>query len=454
MKEIIYNKRLIARMVIETETPLAIGSGEKDIKTDKLVVKDVNGMPYIPGSSLAGVLRHSIKDFNRPDSIFGFQKGDEGKGSRILFTDGVMLGEDGIALDGLQQIPNTAFYERYSNLPIRQHVRMNESGTAEDKGKFDEQVVFKGTRFVFEMELVYTSLENAEEPEDEKTFNAILKNLCFKTLRFGSGTRNGFGKIKIVSIEKACLDLTKENDMEQYISKTSRLDQSWPAFKEIEAPKDADSEWTKYDINLRPKDFFLFGAGFGDDDADMIPVTESIVTWNNGKPSFVDDGMVIPGTSVKGALSHRATYYWHKKQGIFADKQETLINKVNTIVNLFGKASDDNATDDDDSTMGNVIIDDIIIDALPTRIINHVAIDRFTGGTINGALFQEKVADAKIGQVPQVSMTIYVRTSVLDDESIKYAWEMTLKDLCSGNLPLGGGTNRGNGVFVGEYKIG
>ena len=112
MKEIIYNKRLIARMVIETETPLAIGSGEKDIKTDKLVVKDVNGMPYIPGSSLAGVLRHSIKDFNRPDSIFGFQKGDEGKGSRILFTDGVMLGEDGIALDGLQQIPNTAFYER------------------------------------------------------------------------------------------------------------------------------------------------------------------------------------------------------------------------------------------------------------------------------------------------------------------------------------------------------
>ena len=193
MKEIIYNKCLIARMVIETETPLAIGSGEKDIMTDKLVVKDVNGMPYIPGSSLAGVLRHSIKDFNRPDSIFGFQKGNKGKGSRILFTDGVMLGEDGIALDGLQQIPNTAFYERYSNLPIRQHVRMNESGTAEDKGKFDEQVVFKGTRFVFEMELVYTSLENAEEPEDEKTFNAILKNLCFKTLRFGSGTRNGFG---------------------------------------------------------------------------------------------------------------------------------------------------------------------------------------------------------------------------------------------------------------------
>ena len=38
------------------------------------------------------------------------------------------------------------------------------------------------------------------------------------------------------------------------------------------------------------------------------------------------------------------------------------------------------------------------------------------------------------------------------NDLVKTAFEDTLKDLCSGMLPLGGGVNRGNGCFEGTIK--
>ena len=58
--ESIYTHRFLARMIIEAKTPLAVGSGDKDITTDALVATDVNGLPYIPGTAIAGVIRHFI----------------------------------------------------------------------------------------------------------------------------------------------------------------------------------------------------------------------------------------------------------------------------------------------------------------------------------------------------------------------------------------------------------
>ena len=50
----------MARIVIEAKTPLNIGSGNKGIKSDSLVLRDINGLPFIPGTTIAGLLRHSI----------------------------------------------------------------------------------------------------------------------------------------------------------------------------------------------------------------------------------------------------------------------------------------------------------------------------------------------------------------------------------------------------------
>ena len=108
--------RYVARIVIEADTPICVGSGEKTIDTDSEVALDVNGLPYIPGTTIAGVLRHIMVDVDK-NNLFGFQEDGKGVGSRLIVTEARMVGEDGKVVDGLQEELTGAFYDRYENLP-------------------------------------------------------------------------------------------------------------------------------------------------------------------------------------------------------------------------------------------------------------------------------------------------------------------------------------------------
>lgn len=448
-----YTHRFIARIVLEAATPLAIASGEKDITTDALVATDVNGLPYIPGTSLAGIIRHAIGDDVAKD-FFGYQsfgKSTDGKGSEIIFTDAKMIGKDGKAIDGLQKIDwNTDFYAQYKELPIRQHARIDYKGVTVNAGKFDEQVVFKGTRFCFEIEMV-------SDGNNFDKFEQVLKQLSSETFRIGSGTRCGFGKMKIVSdlcktkildLKKSDdlnLNLEKSDDLDFYLKKSSSLSEEWNGDK-LEVDR-ADADWTKYELTLKPEDFFLFGSGFGDDDADMTPVKEDYVDWSNGKPEFKENAVLIPATSIKGALAHRVAFYYNKLNEFYAgDERAKVGNENKAVQELFGYENQSEKI----QVRGNVIFSDIIENQEVTdKILNHVSIDRFTGGAIGGALFTEKTTYGK-GQ--SFETTILVNNTAFSTDKVQDAFENALNDICSGMLPLGGGVNRGNGCFSGELK--
>jgi len=72
-----------------------------------------------------------------------------------------------------------------------------------------------------------------------------------------------------------------------------------------------------------------------------------------------------------------------------------------------------------------------------------VAIDRFTGGAMEGALFSEEVVRSK----EKFQLTCLVSNGT--QQEYLDAFESTLKDVCTGMLPLGGGTMRGHGCFTG-----
>lgn len=71
-----YAYRFLARIVVEALTPIAVGTGEKDVISDALVVVDINGLPYITGSSLAGVMRHAWEKTHQ-EALFGKQEGSD-----------------------------------------------------------------------------------------------------------------------------------------------------------------------------------------------------------------------------------------------------------------------------------------------------------------------------------------------------------------------------------------
>lgn len=432
-----YRYRLLARITVEATTPLAVGSGEKGIVADSFVATDVNGLPYIPATSIAGVLRHAIGE-EIANTFFG-NSGKENKnemtGSEIIFTEAKLVDKEGRPVDGLAEIDkNDEFLNAYLNLPIRQHNSINKCGSVKDTGLFNEQIVYKGSRFCFEMEML------SEKAQNDK-FERVLDKIGSSSFRIGSGVTCGFGEMRVVSCKTRSLDMHNQDDMNFYANKSADLSVDWTG-DETNVVSGSEEDVTVYTLRLRPADFFLFGSGFGDDEADMTPVKERIVEWKNGKGQLSEQRVLIPATSVKGAIAHRTAYHYNKMNGYFVDDEKAKTGDENTAVReLFGYAGDK-----DKSMRGNVSISDVhISEGMSDKVVPHVAIDRFTGGTLDGALFSEK---AVYGNRREITLTVRVAKKNYQ-EKVTDALELSIADICKGLLPLGGGVNRGNGAFNG-----
>ena len=96
-----HTHRYIARFKLEADTPLFVGSGQASLLKDAMVQKDSNGMPMINGTTLAGVLRHSLEKNDWIDRIFGFAEGDKGTGSQLKVSSAYMILENDIVSVGL-----------------------------------------------------------------------------------------------------------------------------------------------------------------------------------------------------------------------------------------------------------------------------------------------------------------------------------------------------------------
>ena len=443
--------RFLARIIIEAKSPLNIGSGNKGIKTDSLVLRDVNGLPFIPGTTIAGLLRHTIgKDEER-------LRGSQDMGSPLIITEAKMLDCDGKVLDGIlsQEKLNSDFLQHYRQLPIRQHAKIGHRGATVKGGKFDEEIVLKGTRFCFEMEMLSADADDA-------AFKQLLNTLMSDTFRIGSGSRSGFGEIEVVGhqCQYKIIDLTNKEQKEWYLKKSSSLCEEWQNAEVLKLQKPPMQKWTTYELELKPVDFLLFGSGFGNDKADMTFVRETFIDWSGECAQAKDREHVvlIPASSVKGALSHRIAFHYNRLTQKFADtltneeQIENYTGKNNIAVKaLFGSEGDTVGGKMHNKKRGNVLMSDIIEEVpLSTKIFNHVSIDRFTGGAIDGALFNEETLYAK-GHTYNMKLLVN-HASFTGDDHIKTAFEDALKDLCTGLLPLGGGVNRGNGCFEGTIK--
>lgn len=484
-----YNHRLIARVTIEAETPLAIGSGKKSILTDAAINRDANGLPFVPGTTLAGLIRHAI-DEKLADRLVGFikKKNDkngeyEVEGSRLIVTEAKLLNRKGKAVDGLLNLETAcddedrAFLKDFKHAPIRQHAKINHRGVTEDKGKFDEEVVPKGARFCFEMELMANPKSEEELAEYKQNFKDLLRKLRADGFRVGGKSRNGFGKIEVVG--DACLyrelDLSQPADLDLYLKKRASLAESWDGFEPLELEKPQESRYTRYKLEITPKDFMFFGSGFGNEDVDHSYIKERFIEWNKegniGRWHSQDHSLVVPASSVKGALAHRTAFHFNKLARRFADDipAEELANhsgKHNEAVcALFGSEGNDdkyesnkkeNATERcDGKRRGHVLFADIVKQRkgqTDKKIHNHVKIDRFTGGAIDGALFDEEALIVHPDEPEEIEFELLVDVDELinKDPYIIQAFEKALKDVCKGMLPLGGNVNKGYGQFEGK----
>lgn len=134
----------------------------------------------------------------------------------------------------------------------------------------------------------------------------------------------------------------------------------------------------------------------------------------------------VPGSSLKGVIRHRV---WHVAEAVGHHDPKALIDT------LFGSVAGPRARRSKVRVSGHLLDDE------PRTVVQHVAIDRLTGGSLRGALYSE----APIWK-DGLELDVQLR---FDDLSLAEAalLSQALLDLAVGELPVGGGVNRGNGTL-------
>ncbi len=467
--------RYVARVVIELETPLHVGTGREWDESDAGVVLDANGLPAIPGSSIAGVLRDACGGGGGEEvanSLFGYQRAagrggrGEGQGSRLSISWACIHDQDDRPVFGLKDIIDSDRVLNVARAPtLRDHVRIGRSGTVASRCKFDELVVHAGHRFTFELELV-------GRPEDEADWGRLIALLQDPVVRFGGKVRRGLGRFRVERLSRRCFDLTKIEDFDAYRRMDGRISEAPLPGVPWEAPQPGSSGdgggVEALRLKLRPRFFWMFGGG-GDSEADMAPVRDHFIAWKK-REGQADQGtpeerFYLPGSSIKGALRHRTLFHACAFVGCFADRpdwRDKLKGAEAMVRDLFGEQIPEGERDDRDTpcARGRVFIDDVFLEGEPGTLLpsrkdgflaephlqHHVGIDRFIGGAREALLFTEK----PLFQRGPIAIVIHLRGEV--DPSARQAFDMALDDLCQGRLPLGGGAGRGLGYFDGERR--
>lgn len=380
---------------MELLSPISIGNGD-ELLTDHDCLRNSKGVPFIPGTSLAGVFSHYLSD--EMLALFTPKIGDEYKQSPYYISDA------NIVLDDKKRNVSTS---------IRDGVKLKPDKIAEDGAKFDFEIVESSTKFDFRIEVIVRDHDNIDKMK--KVVDVILHGLNSGEILLGYKSKRGYGKVKIEDVK--IKEFTKNSLAEMLLFDKYQMDK----YDQYSIP-DIDNE-NKYDymqVHLRQ----VGGISIRKYSATAGEVDFEHVT-SNGKP-------VIPGTSWNGLIRRQIAEYLD---------DDIISNCCVKINDWFGEAKKRDTT----GRASNIIIEESIIQDAKRIQITRNKISRFSAGVSNRALFSEVSyfnGDTVLG--------IKVKKSIEEDPDnsrIIGLLSLVIKDIDNGFIALGGQTAIGRGLF-------
>lgn len=395
--------------ILELQSPLRIGAGdlEGSAPVDVQVLKNDDEQPFIPGTSLAGVLRSDMKKLvhtgsGSVDELFGHisREGTDDVQSAVAIDD-ILLENAEIAIrDGVSIDPYT--------------------GIAKSKAKYDYEVVERGAKGPFTMLITIRRYFVDAVPQWQSLIDELVGHLCHG-FRVGSMTAKGFGKAVIKKSTIQTYDFSDFKDICHWLKR--------------EAPEHVKKGKGK---KIIPANTLTIRADFFLKTSLLIRSSEitdkDIQSRIHAVPLKSKGTYLIPGTSVKGVLRHQAGRILR-----------TMGKPENLLDDLMGFTNDS----DTKGKKSRFLTDEIYLQDDTVKAVKQTrnAIDKITGNTMDSRLFTEKVLYPQKGKETSLTMT-YAITDCHD------AWEIglalfLLKDLWTGQVALGGDKAVGRGYLQG-----
>lgn len=412
-------KKIYYRIEFETASAMSVGNGENQY-SDKDVLRDLAGLPFVPGSSLAGIYRsffHADDDREEKKYFGDIDKNDEEKEaakkeekSAVQKTESRVIVYDAVLKDNKDQYRTS----------IRDSVGLDEWKTARKGCKFDFETVEPGAVFVTYIEQNYQS--------GDRDICAEIADIWMKRkIMIGSKTMRGFGTVNHVTVYRREFELTTKDGKSDWLDFDMYEESCWRESDLFTESKGTVWVTGKISIDLQ----LCQNSGISirryttktDEKEETTPDFEQM-TYYQKQGDREKEVPFIPGTTWAGAFRHH---------------MESLI--PGSVGEYFGISEKSEDGKSDIKKKSSVYFSDSRIEHAESKILTRNTVDRFTGGVIRGALLTEKMwygGETKL----------HIEFPKNADDQFVSALAAALVDLHMGILSIGGMTSVGRGIFT------
>jgi CRISPR/Cas system CSM-associated protein Csm3 (group 7 of RAMP superfamily) len=443
-------KRIIVKGMLILDTPTCLGSGNSDSLTDLALLRDSvdEDKALLTGASIAGALRNYLHEYDPSlglaTLLFGANRqDDQGDQSPLIVNDSISTEKidielrDGVRIDG-------------------------NKGVAVDGAKYDFELLSAGTQFPLFFELLiekkYQDLQKQSEYENNLKQGLAIALSGFEKgeIAIGMKKRRGFGRCKVENWQVWEFDLRNSQHRLAWLTFDRELGNEYTV---AETLKEGKIEHIFDAVSGDQRDRFAISAKFSPVGSMLIRSGQSLQKDKDGKYRKSPDAVhlksnrsdksesIISGKSLAGVLRHRAVRIVKTLNPNIVipegkDRQPEIIEKIFGFV-----AEDEKRKDVLKAQASRLIVEEKVIEK-PTELVQpRIAINRFTGGAMHGALF-----DAQ----PVFSGEVELKLELWNPKDKDNEYEiglllLLLKDLWTGDLPIGSESSIGRGRLQGLH---
>ncbi len=442
------------------DAPMLIGSGEDEI-SDSDIILDTDGTAFLPGSSLAGVLRSYLskmvndneKGKQELKSLFGSGQADQRQEIEEVSTDS----------------ENPAEKERQSRLYVydtwleqaklikRDGVRLNKNKTAEESAKYDCQAVERETAFTMRLEVIQRERELEKEegacPEeklrmvqksDYRKIKICIAGLINGEIRVGARSKRGFGKLGVHEVRVTAFDMMCHKEYKEWLfwdwdkqNAFGRCNSKVLLHEDLQGlvKENFQRREHRLRIPLKITNTLLIrqysGVSFNNGN---LPDSEMLQAQHQSGTKAV-----IPGSTWAGAFRSRLACLLMRLAGLKDwEKAQRHLNP------FFGTWLPEQENGEK-LLSSRVIFEESVVSGGHKLPITRNSIDRFTGGPVSGALFTECVWVGGETELV-IRWPVYEESSDITDVLVgMLLW--VAEDLKKGLLSIGGEGGVGRGLF-------
>lgn len=404
-------ERIVVTGKLVLETPTHLGNGDAEGPLDMpLLLDPLEGKALLTGTSIAGALRNYLGQQSPSQAalLFGNVTDEESIQSPLIVDD-ALGGEPEVELrDGVAIDPRTH--------------------TAQDGKKFDMELLVAGTEFPLSFELLVLKDEATDLCQ---AFALALQGLEKGEIHLGRRKRRGFGRCQVREWQVQRYNMTTPSGLVAWLEDDRSGQQEGAEIAQLLAVTVMAQRHEP--VCVLEGEFVVDGSllirsGFGE------PNGPDFVHLRSRRGNQVVP--VLSGTSLAGALRARAVRI-----------ANTLGRDGKAITDdLFGYRGEEDKSREL-LTASRLWVEETVIENSLDLVHTRVKIDRFTGGSYPGALFNEQPVFGRLNGETTVRIQLTLEKASEADVGLLL---LLLKDLWTGDLPIGGEVSVGRGRLRGK----